>query len=338
MIEKPTGERMKVAAGVAGVAGAAATAVALRGVVHRRQSNGEGPPRAYRLNPKEPTAFSVRRVLRGRVDSAVERLRDPDADPVEAIHGARKDMKKLRSALRLVRPVAGERAYERENARYRDAARLLSGIRDAQARAETIGALAERFADQEPPGGWDAVSKAVVREGSPVELDRVRGEAATRIEAGRHAAQTLALPASGGALLQPGLERAYARGRRRFHEASEDPNNERLHEWRKRAKDLWYHLRLIRSAWPPALDPLVEQASELSDTLGDDHDLALLTEALDAAGERLGVEQRAHVGRLITRRRDELQRTAFDAGELLYAERPKAFARRLAAYWDAAAA
>ena len=319
MIEKPAGERMRPE------------------IIQRRESDTAGPSGAYRLKPNEPTAFSVRRVLRGRVDSAVERLHDPDADPAKAVHGARKDMKKLRSALRLVRPVAGEAAYERENARYRDAARLLSGVRDTQARAETIDALAKRFGDDEPPGGWGAISSALASEGSPVELDRVRGEAAARIEAGRGAAQTLALPASGGALLRPGLERSYARGRRRLAQAAEEPTDERLHEWRKRAKDLWYHLRLIRSAWPPVLDPLVEQASELSDLLGDDHDLALLAAALDA-GERLSGEQHAQLGLFISRRRGELQRAAFEAGERLYAERPKAFARRLAAYWDDAAA
>ncbi len=50
-----------------------------------------GPSRKFRLRRTEPLPYGVRRVARGRLDSAVERLRDPDADEVEAIHEARKD-------------------------------------------------------------------------------------------------------------------------------------------------------------------------------------------------------------------------------------------------------
>ena len=32
--------------------------------------------------------------------------------------------------------------------------------------------------------------------------------------------------------------------RKRYREARADPTDERLHELRKRSKDLWYHLRL----------------------------------------------------------------------------------------------
>ena len=32
-----------------------------------------------------------------------------------------------------------------------------------------------------------------------------------------------------------------------------DPSPEHLHDWRKRVKDLWYHLRLLRDAWTDAM-------------------------------------------------------------------------------------
>ena len=87
-----------------------------------------------------------------RIEDATELLRDQEADPVEAVHEARKDMKKLRATLKLVRPVIGEEVYERENGRFRDAGRALSDVRDAQVRAETVEALAERFADDPAAG------------------------------------------------------------------------------------------------------------------------------------------------------------------------------------------
>ncbi len=321
------------------IAAGAATATALAALTARqlrRPDSGDGSAdraRKYRLRRKEPTAYGVRRVARGRLEDAVEQLRDADADPVEAVHEARKDTKKLRSALRLVRPVLGEQAYERENSRYRDAARRLSGVRDAQVRAETIDGLAERFADDPPPGGWEAVAAALAADEQPADLDALREQAAAEIEAGRSALTNLSLPARGAALLRPGLRRSYARGRKRFREAAADPSDERLHEWRKRSKDLWYQLRLMRPGWRPVLEPLADQVHELSDLLGDDHDLAVLRADLD--GAPLGPGQREHLERLIAGRRQDLQRTAFAHGERLYAEKPKAFANRLAAYWEA---
>ncbi len=46
-----------------------------------------------------------------------------------------------------------------------------------------------------------------------------------------------------------------------------------MHEWRKRVKDLWYHVTLLQDAWRPVMSALADEAHELSDRLGDEHDL-----------------------------------------------------------------
>ena len=73
-----------------------------------------------------------------------------------------------------------------------------------------------------------------------------------------------------------GLERTYRRGRRAFKAALEEPSAEALHEWRKRVKDLWYEHTLLRELWPPVMSATGDEAHELSDRLGDDHDLVVL--------------------------------------------------------------
>jgi hypothetical protein len=50
-----------------------------------------------------------------------------------------------------------------------------------------------------------------------------------------------------------------------------------LHEWRKRAKDLWYHHRLLKDAWPGPVKAFADEADQLGKLLGDDHDLATLS-------------------------------------------------------------
>ena len=69
-----------------------------------------GESRAYRLKEDEPLPEGIARVARGRIDHAIDELRGKtDSTPVEAVHEARKDMKKLRALLRLARGELGDR-------------------------------------------------------------------------------------------------------------------------------------------------------------------------------------------------------------------------------------
>jgi CHAD domain-containing protein len=293
---------------------------------------------AFRLKKKESARKGITRVAHERIEDASELLRDEDADPVEAIHEARKDMKKLRSTLKLVRPVIGEDVYRRENDRFRDAARALSDVRDAQVRAETVEALVERFPDDPPPGGWWTVRGILSDPGDGArELGSLRDRAATAIEAGDSEVDDWPLGEKGFDLLRPGLKRAYSRGRKRYSEAREDRTDERLHEFRKRSKDLWYQLRLVRRGWPEVLETTADEAHELSDALGDDHDLVVLAADLDDGFEALTAEQREHLRRLIETRRGELQDQAFAYAERIFAEKPKRFVARIEDYWRAPA-
>lgn len=292
---------------------------------------------AFRLRRKESEAGGIRRIAHERAGDAVALLRDEDADPAKAVHGARKDLKKLRATLRLVRPVLGDDVYRRENERFRHAGRTLSDARDAQVRAATIDALAERFDDDPPAGGWWALRASLAGDVVPAEkeLESVRERAAAEIAAGEEAIDSWPLDADGFALIRPGLRRAYARARRSFRKAREEPGDAALHEFRKGSKDLWYHLRLVRHAWPAVITATAEEAHELSDLLGDDHDLVVWGEYLEETETSLTAEQRSQLSELIVKRREELQREAFAHGERLLAEKPKRFVKRIERYWEA---
>jgi len=96
---------------------------------HSEANGTESPPapsRTYRLQGDEDAATGMRRVILGRLEKATERLREAGEDGdalAEAVHGARKDLKKARAALRLVREEIGEKTFKRENRALRDAAR-----------------------------------------------------------------------------------------------------------------------------------------------------------------------------------------------------------------------
>jgi CHAD domain-containing protein len=322
---------------------AAGTAAAAAGIGLKRLRDGDGEgfeSDAYRLLSGEPTGPGVRRVLTAQVDDAIAQLRGgAGTEPAEAIHEARKDVKKIRSALRLVRDEIGDDAWGRENDHYRDVARKLSSFRDAEILVEALDGLGERFGSTAREDS-DALRKQLDEENTSAHddgsVERAMAGAAAELAAGRSRLDALPLDGDGWEVIAAGLHRSYRRGRKRLRVVEEEASVTNLHELRKRVKDLWYQLRLIRDADRAMLEPLADHAHDLSDHLGDDHDLALLREEVqrrrDAFAE--AADQR-HLLQQIDQRRGELQFAAISLGKRIYAEKPKRFVRRLGKRWQA---
>ena len=138
-------------------------------------------------------------------------------------------------------------------------------------------------------------------------------------------------------MIEDGLLRTYRRGRKALRIAYETPTAENFHEWRKRVKYHWYHLRLLRELWPAPMKPLAAEAKRLADLLGDDHDLAVLRETLvrdaDTFGSASLIEALRALGK---RRQDQLRTESKPLGWRLFAEKPGDFSRRMQRYWCAA--
>jgi CHAD domain-containing protein len=295
--------------------------------------------RSFRLDPREPVPDEVRRVAQGRIDHALDELRGKsDSSREEAVHEARKDMKKLRALLRLVRGELGDRVYRQENSSFRDIAGELAGVRDADVMLATLGDLEERYG--ELPGAGRRLRPALVAHRfrmSAGSLKPAAKAAAGRLADARERVAEWPLETDGFEAFEDGLGRIYRQGRRDFRAAQKLPSGERIHEWRKRTKDLWYHLSLLQDTWKPVVCALAEETHELSDRLGDDHDLTVLLEwahrhaaALDGADPVLrGFDV------IVESRRRELQDDAFTYGARLYADKPSVFVGRLEGWWDA---
>jgi CYTH domain-containing protein/CHAD domain-containing protein len=309
---------------------------------HKSDANGKGHglSKAFRLKRREGAGEGLRRIARGRVEKALERLREVEEDELaDAIHGARKDLKKLRSVLRLLREELGKKRFRTENKRYRDAGRLLSASRDAEVKLETLRELERCGGDRFPAGASVAWYEALeadrdrIAGGAEGETAEKLAAAVTAIEDAGQEISSWPIGTDSWRLIEPGLRRGYRDGRRALKRVQADGGTDNVHEFRKRAKDLWYLLRLLHDAWPGLLEASADEAHELADLLGDHHDLAVLAEDLDA---RAGlVTSRADFEKLIEGRQGELLGAALGLGERLYAEKPKHFLRRLRGYWRA---
>ncbi|ABE60235.1 CHAD domain-containing protein [Chromohalobacter israelensis] len=297
---------------------------------------------SYRVSMQEPTEASVQRIAIQQIEHAQAALRDREADPVTAIHALRQRCKKLRALLRLVRPALGEKRYRRENRRFRDLARRVAGNRDDQVLVETFEHLMSLHEAELDRRRYTAIRrKLVVRRDATLAGDDTpdwEGLASALSEA-REAVADWTLAAQGYAAVSGGWSASYAQARDALGAARRLPSTATLHEWRKRVKYHRHQCELLRPLWPAAFKMRAQQAHRLSDLLGEDHDLAMLTIALDAEDmQRVDSARREALHELVERRREVLQGKAETLGRRLFAESPKALNKRVARYWKIARA
>ena len=294
----------------------------------------------YRLKKSESANAGIRRVAREEIDEALELLEKRDSDPEETVHELRKHFKKIRAVARLVRDELGEEAYERDNASVRELGRRLAPIRDSTVRVSALERLQSTYKQEFPAEGVSPFQKRLVSRHRAAlgRLRRTTTFATIRreLEALRRRVRAWPLHQEGFSCFEAGLRRGYRQGRKGAAEAYASRTDEAFHEWRKRAKDLRYHVELLEPIWPETMKDLEKMLHTLTDHLGDDHDFAGLRTALTtspklterAAGVTIVIE-------LIDRRRSELQGAARPLGERIYSEKPRAFSRRIEAYWGA---
>lgn len=285
----------------------------------------------------EPGTRRARRITHDRIKSALDTLEHRAND--DSVHAARKELKKARATLRLLRDALGKATYRKENAALRDAARPLSEVRDGRVLLDALSSLVKYYgapAAALPLARFRRVldhrrlesRKNVLGKPGPLREARRRlrevGSRSARWHVGRH----------GWSVLGSGLQRTYSSARDAFRQARVRPNNELLHEWRKQTKYLWHQLQVLEPLWPGQLGELADESHELADLLGDDHDLAVLRDSVVQAREVFpnDASHKALLA-LIERSRTGLQEKALQLGQRLYEEKPSAFTARLGRYW-----
>jgi CHAD domain-containing protein len=294
---------------------------------------------AYEFGANENVREAILRCASEQLDRAVAELSEGiNRDPARAVHNARKAIKKERSLLRLARGAMPAKQRRRENAALRDAARGLSGARDAVVMSAALDGVASHFAGQLPSSTFDAIGEqlesrqgraAAGSNGSALEPQAVQELGAVRLRV-----EDWKISDRGWEALEAGLSRSFKQGRKAFAGARRSKSSEAMHAWRKRVKDLWYQQRLLAEICGPTVRGQAKDAHRLADLLGDEHDLSVVRDELTERPMPVAADVDAVV-RLLDLRREELQAQAFHLGERVYAESPKAYRRRMRRLWKA---
>lgn len=275
---------------------------------------------AYAFDPHDGTLDqSLRRIATEELSAAAVRcgrLHDP-----RAVHGVRKNLKKTRALLRLVRYGLPERSAA--NGTLRELAAALSVRRDTAVRLATFDRL---FPD--PPPMLRVLRGRLLEESiAPADVPAevlVQSLTSLRDEAG-----AWQLRGKSRHILTAGLARtrrdaiAAADAARRTPDAPEA-----IHAWRKRVKDLWYQSRLFAPVWPELFQPLGAAADRLGEELGLHNDLSVLSCYMAALPESdLPEPARELLATAIHDAQSAIRTRAFPLSDRLLAGSPRGVAR-----------
>lgn len=293
---------------------------------------------AFRLKPDESLKKGIRRVFRREIEKALAELESCGFGDDEVVHGVRKRIKKLRAVLRLIRVDVGKKTFRRANTWLRDAARPLTEIRDAKVLLDALDKLAPRLRDETSPESVVRVRTFLMNhketvahhvldeENACVRVQSMLADASDRLN-------SWVIADGGWATIDAGLQRAYSAGYGALAVASTEPTLENLHEWRKQAKYFGYQLQLLEPICRNLMNELGNHVQELTDVLGDDHDLTMLAKSVTEEAASLNGDGAVYrLRELIERRRAELQKSAFEIGRRIYHDGPKSTMDRIRAW------
>jgi CHAD domain-containing protein len=287
----------------------------------------------YRFKINEPVEKGFRRIAREQLDVALAELAAPHIPPT-GVHECRKALKRLRALVRLLAPALGRSEARRRAKALSAVARMLSARRDQAVMLETVARLAMETGTDGAftlaPLRAHLVGK-VGEEAQPLNVDCAAKARMLLLREAKKFARTK-FRSRGFAALEGGLEKSYGQARKAMKNAYSEPSDESFHTLRKAVQWHWRQMSLLARAWPDEFAVRVAAARELSQMLGDDHDLAMLVAAA-ATADDISYEHKDAIIAICQRRQQALRDATEFRAARLFAETAKAFTKRMEAYW-----
>jgi CHAD domain-containing protein len=288
---------------------------------------------SYELVQDETVGDGIQRIVCHQIEGAIRASSAEQNGKGSPVHETRKHLKKARSALRFAADEIDPGVWRREDRCLRKVGQLISEVRDAEVRLETVRQMREfargrkrSFQETEELLAFELDSFLAAFSEWPEEAKQRLTQTLERIRAWE-------LDDLRCKQLRRCVQKTYKRGRNALKAAIEKTSTRNLHTFRKRTKELWYQLRVLRPLAPAVFGELNDELKTIGQYLGQVHDLAFVAERLSAIGSARKHGDRI-LNALIDSREQELERTAIALGERFYAERPRQFARRVARYFS----
>jgi len=281
----------------------------------------------YHIEKGESLATAFGRIAAEEIDLAMAQSRRLHRG--EAVHNARKALKRLRALLRSLRVAFPKKLFRAENRHIAATCRRISPLRDVHVQLRTLGKLK---AAASPAG--DHIRRQLLRQQSSFirRIPALRKTVRALLDVSRQSLASWPLRKATAEDLASGLKRIYKQGREAFKTARKSPTPGHLHAWRKKTKSLGYGLEMIKNLGSGELSKMIRCSDILTEALGDDQDLFMVLRALDKEHRSNPASDFDRLANRISLKRAKRQKRAFKLGEKVYGEKPGGFEKRLDRY------
>lgn len=276
---------------------------------------------------------------RAIIADARQALADPELSDARTVHEVRKALKRWRAWLRLLEKPLGEES-PRMRGEARDLMRALGGARDAQSALDALADLRKVAAKTAPPLSPTSLNTIEARLTALRDAAEqsaftaaMRDRLLLYLDAATQALARWPLAAIGFDAVADAMTSTYRRARKLTPEDWSATEPEALHDLRRRVVEHRHQVDLIEPLWPRLGQVWGEEAQRLRNQLGACQDLAMLSN-FTTPHQPLAPWRSKLAPAIAARRRTHLKTAARLAGRL-FAEKPKAFRRRIAALWKA---
>ncbi len=257
----------------------------------------------FRLKLREPLSGGLKRVFREQIQSALELCRHPAKQRGVTVHEVRKHLKKLRAAMRLAIDEIGKNRHAREDRCAREIGGLVSDLRDAQVRLQTLIQLRDETAKGSGENHFPRIEEllSLERESFSAAFAGWQKQAIPKLE--RVGKRLSKWPLAGITWKQVcgTVGKTYKLGQRGL-------------------------AKTIKKAQP-------ENFHALGELLGREHDFNFLLARLEnERGDEALHDELVQLQKLIRKRGKRLRRDALELGRRFYAEPSKAFAKRISIF------
>jgi CHAD domain-containing protein len=257
---------------------------------------------------------------------------EPEIDGATAVHEFRKAMKRWRSILRLYEPLFGDEATQLR-VEARDLARELARTRDARAALDALTDLGDETLSARTRATLRSRLEAIEKAAEAAALtDDLRIHMRDALDHAAAAEHGWPLDQVAFGALADGLAASYGRARNAIPRNWATAPPETMHRFRQRVVVHRYQMELAVPLWPKIGRVWVAEAQKLRDRLGHYQDLTVLRN-FTAPLQPLA-HWRSRLIPLIAARQAEHAAAAERVARRIFAEKPKAFRRRLMGLWE----
>jgi CHAD domain-containing protein len=296
------------------------------------------PSKQFEIKKRETFGQGIHRLLE-QLNEETARLIVPGSRVHLSIHESRKNIKKIRAVLRLIRHEIGEEKYREFNAFYSESGQQVAMLRDDTSIIE----LLENFKMAiKSPALKKVIQKSIrltikKREKEFAEFHKNKNDIKLnklllkKTEELRH----LNIPSNPEIFILQSIGKVHRSTIKRMKLAETEGSKEAYHNWRKQVKYLMFQMMMLKNAWPLFFEAYIAELDKLQKLLGNLHDLDILN-SLVVEGTLLALDkkQKEALLKYIYPHRASLKKQLHLIGRQVFAESSPAFSKRLLGIWN----